>query len=70
MHVERENTSELLLCVYPAVKVREICEQITAVNWSIISIKKIHKKIKTVHHWESNPCPHICTYNEEGRTKK
>ena len=29
MHVERENTSELLLCVYPAVKGREICEQIT-----------------------------------------
>ena len=29
MHVDRENASELLLCVYPAVKVREICEQIT-----------------------------------------
>ena len=35
MHVERENTSELLLCVYPAVKVREICEQIT--DKSIVS---------------------------------
>ena len=29
MHVERENKSELLLCVHPAVTVREICEQIT-----------------------------------------
>ena len=37
MHVERENTSELLLCVYPAVKVREICEQITVLIQLLLS---------------------------------